>query len=318
MTNVQITAIKEATVAILKTLVKGDERFTQKLKKADLIDLAFTKHAETAGITTLCECDHEEYSIKFVKSDILLEDLVVCLGCGHFCPEDEIGIIPRNDEPEIPEIVEEEKPEGCKCGLYDGDVCEICRNLNNSDPLPSLSMPKCSMCDERVEAITDSLCPSCKEKVGSEPHVICASCERHVPKASCLKVGDQWLCEDDAGCTETMKDKAKKKTIASTEKAAEKKAAKKNSQGKPRAKASANDAFPLTALENKRHQKSVRYQIWEFVNANENATIQLIHNSLEIELPVVRDCVKKMIADGKMLMDTTPAETPEVEESKEA
>jgi hypothetical protein len=183
-------------------------------------------------------------------------------------------------------------------------------------PTTNGHLPTCSNCVNEVETINDSLCADCKTEVKANgEYVTCAVCGKSVPKKTTLKMDNGWVCADDKSCAVDLKAKAKAAIEKQASAKAAKAATKKPSTGTKKAAAGVNDLSPLTALENKRHQTSIRYQIWEYTSKNPETCAASVASAMAIEIAVVRDCVKKMIADGKMLMGETPIDAPAVEET---
>ena len=149
----------------------------------------------------------------------------------------------------------------------------------------------------------------------AEETVTCHLCGKDVPKKSTFSIArdgkDVWCCKNPATCkVSNLKSKVAEATAEVVKKQSEKKAkvAKVKGQNPNIGKF---DNCPLTTKGNGRASAtSTRTLVYLYISDNPNTTIKDIVEAGIATLPVVRDCVKKLFADGKIGIDGWMVDVP--------
>ena len=149
----------------------------------------------------------------------------------------------------------------------------------------------------------------------AEETVTCHLCGKDVPKKSTFSIArdgkDVWCCKNPATCkVSNLKSKVAEATAEVVKKQSEKKAkvAKVKGQNPNIGKF---DNCPLTTKGNGRASAtSTRTLVYLYISDNPNTTIKDIVMDNIATLPVVRDCVKKLFADGKIGIDGWMVDVP--------
>ena len=149
----------------------------------------------------------------------------------------------------------------------------------------------------------------------AEETVTCHLCGKDVPKKSTFSIArdgkDVWCCKNPAICkVSNLKSKVAEATAEVVKKQSEKKAkvAKVKGQNPNIGKF---DNCPLTTKGNDRASAtSTRTLVYLYISDNPNTTIKDIVMDNIATLPVVRDCVKKLFADGKIGIDGWMVDVP--------
>lgn len=152
----------------------------------------------------------------------------------------------------------------------------------------------------------------------SDPMVFCGVCGRSVPKSTTFALpsttGDKHYCKKDPACKKQkgknidLKEQAKVASAKAT--AAKAPKTKKEPKG-PNPNIGRFDNCLLSAKENKRsNSESVRSGVYNHIATNQGCTIKDMERDGVALLPVLRDCVKKLFADGKIEVSGWEVVTP--------